>query len=65
MDEAQLQVKKIAVAEDGSAVLVVGFNELNTVWMNPENGKVYKVGMNDSKSYFEENGNHFITYVPE
>lgn len=55
----------LAVAEDGSAVLVVGFNELNTVWMNPENGKVYKVGMNDSKSYFEENGNHFITYVPE
>ena len=42
----------LAVAEDGSAVLVVGFNELNTVWMNPENGKVYKVGMNDSKSYF-------------
>lgn len=49
--------------EDSEAVLLVGFNELNTVWMNPENGQVYKVGMNDSKEYFEENGNHFITYL--
>lgn len=49
--------------EDSEAVLLVGFNELNTVWMNPKTGQVYKVGMNDSKEYFEENGNHFITYL--
>lgn len=51
------------IGDDGEAVLLVGFNELNTVWMNPENGRVYKVGMNDSKEFFEENGNNFIAYL--
>ena len=48
---------------DGSAVLLIGFNEMNTVLMNPETGTVYKMGMNDSKEWFEENGNCFITYI--
>lgn len=51
------------IGDDGEAVLIVGFNDLNTVWMNPENGRVYKVGMNDSKKFFEENGNNFIAYL--
>lgn len=51
------------IGDDGEAVLIVGFNDLNTVWMNPENGRVYKVGMNDSKEFFEENGNNFIAYL--
>ena len=51
------------IGDDGEAVLIVGFNDLNTVWMNPENGRVYKVGMNDSKKFFEQNGNNFITYL--
>lgn len=53
----------LAMLEDGSAVLVVGFNEKNTVIMNPETGTVYKVGMNDSTAWFEQNGNRFITYI--
>ena len=53
----------LATMKDGSAVLLIGFNEKNTVVMNPENGTVYKVGMNDSREWFEENGNCFITYV--
>lgn len=52
------------IGDDGEAVLIVGFNDLNTVWMNPENGRVYKVGMNDSKEFFEKNGNNFIAYLP-
>ena len=55
----------LAMLSDGSAVLVIGFNELNIVVMNPETGTVYKKGMNDSKEWFEENGNCFITYVTE
>ncbi len=51
------------IGDDGEAILIVGFNDLNTVWMNPENGRVYKVGMNDSKKFFEENGNNFIAYL--
>ena len=53
----------LAMMQDGSAVLLVGFNEKNTVVMNPETGSVYKVGMNDSTEWFEQNGNHFITYI--
>ncbi len=53
----------LVTMRDGSAVLLIGFNEKNTVVMNPETGTVYKVGMNDSKEWFEENGNCFITYI--
>lgn len=53
----------LALLEDGSAVLLVGFNELNTVIMNPAAGTVRKMGMNDSRVWFEENGNQFITYI--
>jgi len=53
----------LAMMEDGSAVLIIGFNEKNTVVMNPETGTVYKVGMNDSTEWFEKSGNRFITYV--
>lgn len=53
----------LATLNDGNAVLVIGFNELNIVVMDPITGMVYKKGMNDSKTWFEENGNCFITYV--
>ena len=51
--------------KDGSSVLLIGFNEKNTVIMNPDaqGDLVYKMGMNDSKEWFEENGNKFITYI--
>lgn len=49
--------------EDGTAVLLIGYNEMNTVIMNPESGTIYKVGMNDSREWFEQNGNRFITYI--
>jgi len=53
----------LAMLQDGAAVLIVGYNEKNTVVMNPETGTIYKVGMNDSKEWFEQNGNCFITYI--
>lgn len=55
----------LVMMEDGSAVLLIGFNEKNTVLMNPkaETGTVYKMGMNDSTEWFEQNGNRFITYI--
>ncbi len=52
----------MAMMNNGEAMLLIGFNDLNTVLMNPVNGQVYKYGMNDSEKLFEENGNHFITY---
>ncbi len=53
----------LVMMQDGSAVLLIGFNEKNTVVMNPESGTIYKVGMNDSTEWFEQNGNRFITYI--
>ncbi len=53
----------LALLDDGSAVLIVGFNELNIVVMDPTTGTLYKKGMNDSTEWLEENGNRFITYV--
>ncbi len=53
----------LVMLQDRSAVLLIGYNEQNTVLMNPETGTVYKWGMNDSKEWFEQNGNKFVTYV--
>ena len=53
----------LATKLDGSALLVIGFNELNIVVMDPKDGTVYKIGMNDATAMFEENGNPFITYM--
>lgn len=58
-----MDIPVFASLDDGSAVLIVGFNELNIVVMEPETGTLYKKGMNDSKEWLEENGNHFITYM--
>ena len=57
------EVPVLAMLNDGQALLVIGFNDLNTVLMNPQTGQVYKYGMNDSDKLFQENGNHFITYI--
>lgn len=53
----------MALLNDGNAVLIVGYNELNTVIFNPLSGQIRKMGMNDSVDYFEANGNSFFTYL--
>lgn len=53
----------LALLDDGNAVLIVGFNELNIVVMDPTTGTLYKKGMNDSTEWLNENGNRFITYA--
>lgn len=55
----------MAMLNNETAVLIIGFNDLNTVLMDPTTGTVYKYGMNDSEKLFEDNGNHFITYLME
>ncbi len=60
-----MDIPVMATLNDGSAVLIIGFNDQNTVLMNPTTGKVYKYGMKDSEKLFEENGNHFVTYLKE
>lgn len=53
----------LVTLDDGSAMLVTGFNELNIVVMDPVTGTVYKVGRNDATALFRENGNAFVTYL--
>lgn len=52
----------MAILNDRSAVLIVGFNELNVVLMDPSKGSIYKVGKKDAADMFLRNGNQFITY---
>lgn len=56
------EVPVLAILRDGNAVLITGFNEQNVVIMDPQTGEVAKMGMNDARSWFEENGNQFIAY---
>lgn len=53
----------LATLENGEAVLIVGFNEFNIGIMNPSTGTIEKKGMNDSKEWFQQNGNCFITFL--
>ncbi len=53
----------LALQDSEESVLIIGFNQQNVVLMDPENGKIYKKGMNDSREMFKENGNCFITYI--
>ena len=57
--------EKLKNTLDVRKVLIIGFNDQNTVLMNPTTGTVYKYGMKDSEKLFEENGNHFVTYLME
>lgn len=53
----------LACLRDGNAVLVVGFNEYNVLFVNPLTGSIERKGKNDTTQWFEENGNFFITYI--
>lgn len=50
----------MAILNDRNAVVIAGYNELNTIIMDPLAGTVAPKGMNDSKEWFNKNGNQFI-----
>ena len=52
----------LAIADDGRAILLVGYNEQNMVWYDPDQKSIYKKGMSDSRELFAANGNRFLTY---
>lgn len=53
----------LALMQDGEAVLITGFDEFNTIILEPASGRLYRKGFNDSTEWFAENGNDFITYI--
>ena len=55
----------LTILEDGTGVLIVGFNETGIGILNPQLGTIYRVSMNEAREWFGENGNQFITYRRE
>jgi len=53
----------LVAMENGTAVMLIGFNQQNVVIFDPLTGSISKKGMNDSREMFENNGNHFLTYI--
>ena len=53
----------LALTERGNAVIIVGFDSKNTVIYNPLDTETRKMGINDSREYFERYGNKFVSYI--
>lgn len=53
----------LALTHSEDTYLILGFNQLAIVVYNPLKG-TYKIGRNEAEKLFYENGNQFITYVP-
>ena len=56
------EIPVLARLADGTAVLVVGYNEYQIVIMNPQTGTTYKISFNEANRWFENNGNWFMAY---
>lgn len=54
----------LAVLGENKGVLIVGYDEFNVLILDPSNGiEPYKKGLNDSREYFNDLGNNFISFV--
>lgn len=54
----------LAATAGGGYVILCGYNDLNTIVMDPIKGTTGYVGMNDSRTMFEAAGNVFIACIP-
>lgn len=53
----------MAITEDGTAVLIVGYDVQNIIYYEPGQTTLKKAGLNDSAAMFERAGNLFFTYL--
>lgn len=53
----------MVVCRNQEAVVIVGYDSKNTIIYNPMNATIGKMGLSDSRTWFEANGNKYITYV--
>lgn len=53
----------LAMTDGNNAVLIIGYDSKNTVIYNPLDTEIRKMGINDSREFFERYGNKFISYV--
>ena len=55
----------LAIKNDGSAILLTGYNSGEYVWMDPAAGTLHKVSKSETTKVFADNNNRFITYIRE
>lgn len=48
---------------NNEALLIVGYDEHNTILYNPQTNATYKMGLQDSKAMFDAAGNVFLGYL--
>ncbi len=53
----------VAEVEYGNIVMIIGYDQKNTLIFDPSTGSIYKKGMNDSTEWFASHGNEFVSYV--
>ncbi len=53
----------IAEVEADTYVLIVGYDEMNTLLMDPSEGTIYKKGLRDSAELFASRGDVFMSYI--
>lgn len=55
----------VLASSPGGPVLIIGYDNNNTIIYDPAAGDTHYVGIKDSESMFEEKGNEFLTYINE
>lgn len=55
----------IAKGENGQAVVIIGYDDYNTILYNPSTQETYYFGMQDSTDTFQANGNVFLCYLED
>lgn len=50
----------VIVEAGENSLLLVGYNETSTVWMNPQSGNTMKVGNDEAERFYENNGKRFL-----
>lgn len=54
----------LVMLENDESVLIIGFNETQLVFMDPNLEELYKISTEDAIELFKQGGNCFITYMP-
>ncbi|MCR4650107.1 MAG: hypothetical protein K5776_13630 [Lachnospiraceae bacterium] len=53
----------VMLSSESGSVLIVGYSDSVNVWLNPQTGNLMKVSVDEAESFYNNNGNRFVTYV--